>query len=814
MIKKFFSRKKEATQQSAFDTATTFQTAMQHHQSGDLEQADILYQQILQHEPNHVDALHFAGVLAHQHGQNQTAIELISKAAQLNPNSSAIYANLGLVFQAQGNLQAAVESYQKAILLQPDFMQAYFNLGNIFHAEGQLDTAIANYQHTIALNPNFAVAHHALGAALQTQGKTDEAITSYRQAIAIQPDLFDACLNLGNLLIIQNDVEQAIECYQKLVALKPDYAEGYCQLAALFQTKKEFVYAEKNYQQAIKIKPDYAEAYYYLGRLYLLQGIFNLAEENYQKAIVIKPNYVEALNDLGLTYHSQNKLDEAVTSFQRAIALAPDSASTYSNLGNVLYTQRKLDLAITNFQKALVLQPDDCAGVRDMLFYSQLHCCDWSTYYESAQEIINAVKVGKPGYHPFSFLIFPSNDAEQLQCAKIFAQNHPPAKTPVWQGQRYQHDKIRIAYLSADFFSHATAFLMAELFELHDKKRFEVTAISFNNYDKDKMRERLLRSFDRFIDVQSMDDYAVAQLLQKLEIDIAIDLKGHTNGGRLGIFAYRPAPIQVNYLAYPGTMGAEYIDYIFADSYVIPKEHFPYYMEKVVYLPESYQVNDSKRVISEQIPTRSEVHLPEEGFVFCCFNNNFKITPDVFAVWMRLLAKVEDSVLWLLQDNPFAVANLQKEAKKHGIAVQRLIFAPRMKLEHHLARHKLADLFLDTLPCNAHTTASDALWAGLPVLTCLGDTFAGRVAASLVNAVGLPELIAHNLEEYEALAIKLATSPDLLTDIRNKLAKNRLTYPLFNTKRFCRHIESAYITMWERHQRGESPMSFAVQPIE
>jgi predicted O-linked N-acetylglucosamine transferase (SPINDLY family) len=411
-------------------------------------------------------------------------------------------------------------------------------------------------------------------------------------------------------------------------------------------------------------------------------------------------------------------------------------------------------------------------------------------------------------------LTLPSSSADQLRCAELFVgDQYPVSANALWRGVRYAHDSIRIAYLSADFHQHATARLMAGLFELHDRSSFETTALSFGPADDSDMRRRLQRSFDRFVDVRMKTDQEIAELVRKLEIDIAIDLKGFTQDGRTNIFAQRAAPIQVSYLGYPGTMGAEYIDYIIADRVVIPHEHRRAYAEKVVYLPESYQANDAKRRIAERPPTRMEAHLPEKGIVFCSFNGNYKITPDVFDVWMRLLREVEGSVLWLIEASATAVDNLRREAGKRGISVERLVFAPKTDLESHLARHSLADLFLDTLPYNAHTTASDALWAGLPVLTCLGSTFPSRVAASLLHAVELPELITRSLEEYEALALKLARDPMLLSSLKAKLANNRVICPLFDTDRFARHIEAAYRMMWELWQRGESPRSFSVDPI-
>ena len=393
------------------------------------------------------------------------------------------------------------------------------------------------------------------------------------------------------------------------------------------------------------------------------------------------------------------------------------------------------------------------------------------------------------------------------------AEECPPAARPLWRSERYHHDKIRIAYLSTDFRAHAVAFLIVGIFEHHDKDRFETIAISFSRDDKSETRTRIETAFDRFIDVQEMSDSEVAALMREMEIDIAIDLNGYTGDSRTAILAHRPAPVQVNYLGYPGTMGAPYIDYIIADRMVIPEAQQNHYSEKIVYLPDAYQANDRKRRVADRTPTRSEAGLPERGFVFASFNNTYKIGPEVFDVWMRLLRSIEGSVLWLLEDNAIAGANVKREAQARGVAPERLVFAPRNKPDEHLARHRLADLFLDTLPYNAHTTASDALWMGLPLVTCPGNTFPGRVAASLLNAIGMPQLVTASLAEYEALARKLAGDPAALAAIKAKLAVNRDTHPMFDTARFAGYLESAYVTMWERQQRGDVPASFLVATI-
>jgi len=429
-----------------------------------------------------------------------------------------------------------------------------------------------------------------------------------------------------------------------------------------------------------------------------------------------------------------------------------------------------------------------------------------------AREALSAGVAGeKRVILPLAFLAISGVPKEQLQCARVLVRDSYPAdRTPLWRGERYHHDKIRIGYLSADFRNHAVARLIAGVFEHHDRTRFETTALSLGSERESSMRKRLEGAFDRVLDVDRASEFDIARQVRELEIDIAIDLMGYTRGGRPGILALRPAPLQVNYLGYPGTLGADYIDYLIADSVVIPDEQRAFYTEKIAYLPDSYQCNDSQRRIADAVPSRKEAGLPETSFVFCCFNYNYKIMPEIFDIWMRLLSSVEGSVLWLLEDHPAATSNLRQEAEACGIASSRLVFAKRAPLDQHLARLKHADLLLDTLPYGAHTTASDALWVGVPVLTCLGTSFAGRVAASLLSSVGMPELITHSLQDYEKCARDLALNRSVVLALREKLSKNRMSGPLFDTTRITRNLETAYSMMWERQQRGEPPVTFSV----
>src|ERR1700730_16347718 len=516
------------------------------------------------------------------------------------------------------------------------------------------------------------------------------------------------------------------------------------------------------------------------------------------------------------------RFEEAGASYERAYACDPTNvdAAMGAALGRALafLSSDKYVDAINAFEHLLLLRPDHTSAASFRLF-SKMTICDWSNYQEEVGGLVSKVGEGSSVGEglsvaiPFPLVASSGSAAAQLKCAADCVNgDFPNSFRPLAADEAYGHDKIRVAYVSADFHDHATANLMASVFERHDRDKFEINAVSFGPPSTSEMRRRLVGAFDRFIDVRLKSDQAIAEAIRELEIDIAIDLKGFTKDCRPGIFARRPAPIQVNYLGYPGTTGASFIDYIIADRVVIPVADQQFYSENVVYLPDSYQPNDDRRPRPASRTSRADEGLPEQGFVFCSFNNTYKITPMIFDIWMRLLRRVDGGVLWLLQANEFAPNHLRKEAEKRGVPANRVIFAKRTSFEDHLARHHLADLFLDTLPVNAHTTASDALWMGLPVLTCAGTTFAGRVAASLLSAAGLEELITRSLEDYESLALKLARDQSLLDTVRERIESSHHG-PLFDTALFTRHIEAAYTQMWNRLQRGERPTGFAVDGV-
>jgi predicted O-linked N-acetylglucosamine transferase (SPINDLY family) len=563
------------------------------------------------------------------------------------------------------------------------------------------------------------------------------------------------------------------------------------------------------FDRALALNSGNGLALLFRGNLLMDAGMFPQALESYDRLLQLAPRYDEAWLRRGLVLWQMDRFEGALASYAKALDSNPSRFSAAFNLGTVLLKLERYDEAFAAFEKARALSPDH-PYVLGGLVGAVLGGCDLERWPDFQARIVEAVRDKKAVIVPLDFLPFCDDAALRRQCSETFiADRVPRPAQPLWMGAPYGHERTRIAYLSADFRQHATADLIAGLIERHDRTRFEVGAISFSRNDGSTMRARLIKAFDWFEEVRLKSDTEVAQWLKDREIDIAVDLKGHTQESRPGILAHRPCPVQVGYLGYPGTIGAPWLDYILADARVLPFDRQAFYSEKIVHLPHCYQVNDDGRAIGAT-PERSEAGLPARGFVFCCFNAGWKLTPQMFDIWMQLLRAVPESILWLLDDNATAKRNLNRRARDRGIDPARLVFAPKIASLAHLARHRVADLFLDTLPYNAHTTASDALWAGLPVLTCPGHEFDGRVAASLLETIGLPELVTRTLEEYEALALALARDPARLGNLRAKLQEMRLTSPLYDTDRFARSLEAAYLRMMEISRTGHAPESFAV----
>ena len=820
--------------------ATTF------HQDGQLDLAESIYQTLLLDFPHQTALLTNLGTISLQRGNYAMAVEWFDQSLEksfqqpiaLNNRGNALtalerytealssfncaisidkvyveaYFNRGNTLQIVKDFKKSLESYDKAVSLNPDYAEAYLNRGVVLNNLEIFDDAIDSFNQALRCKPNFAEAYFNRGNSYTALLKFDIALDDYNQAITCNPDYVEAHTNKGNILRALNHFDDALFCYQRVIEINPASVDAYYNQGNIFFALLRFEEALVALDQAISFNAEFVEVLVIRGQVLRCLGRSDQALDSYDKAIIIEPTNPEHYLYRGHLLTDLRRLEEAQLSYTKSIELDPDYAEAYYNRGITLSNLTRNEEALADYECALKLAP--YLGTLPLLrLGARMYNCFWDDFTINLEEIIEAINTHNDLSNPFMMQAL----TDRLSVHKKIAQQYVDVKFPVNTKlppitPYAKHNKIRIAYVSADFKNHPVAHLSAELYDLHDRNQFEVIAFSIGLNIRDFMRVRFEASFDHLYDVQNFSDEEVALLARVLEIDIIVDLTGHTQFSRTGIFAYRAAPIQVNYLGYPGTLGADYIDYIIADNTIIPEDKKEYYVEKVVYMPDSYMVTDSQLRVPDSTLTRESVGLPSKGFVFCCFNQTYKILPEVFSIWMRLLNSVQGSVLWLPVSNSTAIKNLKAEAVKQGVAEDRLIFAPHMpSIEDHLNRLRLADLFLDTLPFNAHTTASDALRMGLPVLTCMGESFTSRVAASLLNAVKLPELITTNPTDYEALAIDLATHPEKLSAIKAKLLAHLPTAPLYNTPLFTQHLESAYKTMVQRYHDGLTPDHIVVE---
>ncbi|MDC0599574.1 tetratricopeptide repeat protein, partial [Candidatus Pseudothioglobus singularis] len=694
--------------------------------------------------------------------------------------------------------------YYKVIEIDPNFAHAHNNLGNLYKDLGQADKALESYRKAIEIKPNFAHAHNNLGNAFKDLENYKDAIKCYKKAITINPSFPEAHNNLGNVFKDIGELDDAVKSYKKALELDKNLYEACYNLGVVFIQLKRFNEAIKSFQNAIEINPNFAKSYNNLGSSLMSLGRLNEAINFFKKSLDVDDEYVNGLNNLGNALTDLGQLKAGAKLIEKAIKIDPNFAEAYNSLGNIFKKFKKRDKALNCYERAFAIKPD-MDFVLGSILNSKMHLCIWDELSSQIDDLIRRVDKNEKTIDPFNQLGLIDNPALQRKATKIMMNSaHPKSMALPLIIAYSEHPKIRIGYFSADFKIHPVATLTAGLYEAHDREHFEVHAFSYGPDTQDEMNLRIKAGVDHFHNVESMSHKDIALHARSFEIDIAIDLTGLTAKARTDVFAMSAAPIQLSYIGYLGTMGTDYYDYLIADPVMIPKESQKYYVEKIVYLP-SFQVNDSKDLPPEIILTRKEVGLPEEGFVFCCFNNTYKFTPTVFDSWARILQNVEKSVLIIFANNQLSKTNLTKEIVKRGIKAERLIFGDSVSRAVYLARFRAADLFLDTHPYNAGTTASDALKMGLPMLTMIGQSYQARMGASIVNALNLPELITNTPEEYEALAIELATNPEKLKAIKEKLASNLSTAPLFDTKRFTKNLESAYTEMFERYHKGLEP---------
>ena len=708
-----------------------------------------------------------------------------------------------------GRLIDAEKALKQFLVIAPDNFDANHLLAVIYASQDKHSDALEYYKKALIIRPSDAHALSNWGSSLSALGQNQEAFRQLQRALEIDPNNHDCWYNAGNVLCDLRKYEEALIYYGQAIKLNPQYYQAHNNYGKTLFDMGSNADSLTYFDNALAINPNFLECLINKGASLKKLKRYDEALACDDRVISMKPDYAEAYSNKGNTLHELKRYEEAIVHYDTSLSLKPDYAESWASKANTLNTLRQHTQAAECYFKASDFSDEDA------FFYGHAHhqmmlACDWTNYEKITNEIFIRVNEGKKVSHPFGFQGISSSELLIKSCTQLYVMGKFPAMGSLYKPSKNNHNKIRIGYLSGEFREQATSILMSRVWELHDKSKFEIYAFDSGWKDNSEYRKRIEKSFSNIFDVSRLSDLEIAKLVVNNNIDILVNLNGFFGQGRQGVFAYKPAPIQVNYLGYPGTLGAPYIDYIIADRVVIPEESVEHYVEKVVYLPNSYQANDDQRVISKRQFTKAELGLPENGFVYACFNNNYKITPSTFDSWMRILTRAEGSVLWLLADNSIAKENLIKAAADRGVDPSRLIFADRLSASEHLARHRLADLFLDTLPCNAHTTCSDALWAGVPVLTLVGSTFSGRVAASLLMAVGLDELIMNRQEDYETLAIELAMNQSKLEIIKERLSHNLSSAALFDSGLITKNLEAAYIKMYERYEENLLPEHMSI----
>ena len=740
----------------------------------------------------------------YKNGKYQEAINQINVLDETFPNVPILFNLVGACYKALGQFELSIKMYKTAVDLKPDYADAYNNLGSLLKDLGQFDNALKSYDMALEANPNFLEVLNNRGIILNELQLYGDAIESYQKAISINSSVAEVFNNLGNTYRIIGQIDDAIKSYKKSISINENFFEGYLNLGETLKQNRQIEESILILKRVISINPKHAKTYHSLGLNYAMLGEMSLSIEFLKEAIDIDPNYAEAHYSLGNALNMVGNVEAGINCFIRAIKINPKFVEAYKSLGNSYKKIKQKELSLEFFEKAMNLNPDLDYLLGDIVNL-KMHLCDWTNIRnlinKTNKRIINNEKV----IRPFYFLSLIDDPEIQGKVSNIYFKDRNPRSNLLPQIENHpKHKKIRIGYFSADFREHPVSYLTAELYETHDRSQFEVHAFSYGPNTEDKMNLRIKAGVDQFHDVREMSHKEIATLSRSLEIDIAIDLSGATHSSKTEVFAMLAAPIQTSYIGWLGTMGADYYDYLIAAEGMIPKKNQKYFSEKIVYLP-SYQVNDSKETPPRAIFSKRDLGLPEDSFVFCCFNNTFKITPVVFDSWARILKEVNQSVMMIYVSNKLAQKNLISEIKLRDIDPKRLIFGERLSRSEYLDRYRSADLFLDTFPYNAGTTASDALRMGVPLLTIQGNSFNSREAANIVNAVNLPEMVTSSQEEYESLAIELANNPKKLRIIKEKLADNLPGAPLFDTPLFTKNIESAYRIMYERYHDGLEP---------
>jgi protein O-GlcNAc transferase len=818
-----------------------FEQARGLHQSGRLQEACTAYRKVLARNPRHVQAALLLATAVSQLGELGKAISLYGKvialqadnaaafegrgnamadlgrfsealadydkAIELSPHNPDIHCARSVVLHALGRYAEALQGFDRAVAIDQNFTEAWSNRGNTLLALKRPQEALCSFDRAIACRPDYAEAHSNRGVALTTLERTEEALQSIERAIALQPEGSEAWLNRGNALDIAGRLEDALRAYDRALELRPDYAAAHFNRGLALHRRHQINEACASYEAALAINQDYPEALCHMGSLLSAGGRYPEAADYLTRALRLFPEYPEAHANLASVFLAQGDLNRAGLHLNHALTIAPDLPSALINRATLSAEQGQHEAALNDLKRIVSLNPEHPYAMGLELNMS-MRLCDWKEFDAKRTRLESLIKAGRRVSPPLVTCLIFGDPALHREAASIFVEDmcRPnPSLGEIARCNRKPGERLRVGYFSSDFRNHAVGLLSAELFELHNRNRFEIIGFDFGPNSEDPLRNRIIKAFDRVVDLRSSSDDEAAKIAREIGLHVAVDLNGHTLHARTGIFARRVAPIQVSYLGYPASTGASYIDYVFADSVVMPSSVREHFCEAVAYLPKCFQINDRKRQASDRRFTRSELGLPDDGFVFCCFNNSFKLAPQQFQLWIQILRRVESSVLWLVADNELSATNLRRSAESQGVAPNRLIFSQRRPVPDYLAQYRFADLFLDCQPYNAGTTASDALWMGVPVLTRRGTSYAGLMSASLLLSVGLGELIAESDQHYCDIASELATKPSVVHKMRDYLKMNRDHLPLFDSPRTVAHIESAYQAMVERYENGLQP---------
>jgi protein O-GlcNAc transferase len=809
-----------------------FDKAFKLHQSNDIENAKILYENILTTDPTHFDSTHLLGVVFYQKYQFEDAIYWIRKAIDLKSDDAATYNNLANALVKINFYEEAIENYNQAIRLKLDYKEAYFNRGiaqknqsliedsiesfnrsisfeyNLLQSytnQGKLYFSLHDYQKSLTcflnalkINSSFEL-YLQIGLIYFSLGQFRDSVNSYSKCLVLDPINHEAFFHQANSLQKLAEFSEAINCYTEAIKLNSQNTSAFVNRGIAFNALKNYDHAIKDFDIALELNPNLSTAYCNKGVTYNELRNYELAIYNFNNAIDLDQEFSEAYLNRGNSFYGLKSLDHAIDNYNIAIKLNDKYALAYSNKANALQELRRFKEAAESFKIAYSLN-EHLEFAYGKYINSKLMICDWGSFNEDIDKL-RKYSTAKQSITPFDALSilddpeFHKNNTENYIKHKFKDFTIPSVKI------NYNHQKIKIAYYSADFKEHPVSYLIAEIFELHDREKFEIFGFSLAKVKNSEIRNRIINSFDHHFEVSNLSDEEAAKLSQNLEIDIAIDLGGHTVDSRVSIFANRAAPIQISYIGYLGTMGAKFIDYLVSDEIIIPSSYRKYYTEKIIYLP-SYQSNDSKRMLPSK-DLGKEYEIPENTFVYCNFNNNYKLLPDMFECWIQILFKVKNSILFLFADNEEVIVNLKKYAELKGINGNRLIFGNRASYGEYLSRYTLCNLFLDTSPYNAGTTASDSLWCNVPVLTIAGNSFASRVAASLLTSMGLSDLITTNKKDYINLAVEIAHNQKKYFDIQSRLIKNKSASPLFNSHLFTKNWERALRIAYARLIRNE-----------